>query len=179
MKGLAAQGLLALKNGNHPVVISFFEEAHSTIISFLEDSSVPFFEIPPASDTVGHSLCVVRASAIHEIKTHKERQAVFLFFGHYPLMEVEQQILDTLRTRAPQATAVFCLSLEDPLFRVFGGAGMIRVVEMLGLADDDCIEHTMVTKSIQRAREKLSEKVGGNEIKATSETDWFSKNLPA
>jgi hypothetical protein len=163
MKGLAALGLSALKDGECPIVVSFFEEAHKTIASFMESAGVPISNLLTGSPEMQpRTILVIPVTSVQNLKgDSKNEKVIFLFFGHYPLIQKEQQLLDTISLKMPKSKRVFCLSLEDPLFETFGGRNLIKVVESLGLGDDDCIEHAMVSKAVSRAREKLSEKMTG------------------
>lgn len=49
----------------------------------------------------------------------------------------------------------FYISLEDDLMRLFGSERMIKIVEALGLGDDDVIEHNMLSKAIENAQKKV------------------------
>ena len=49
----------------------------------------------------------------------------------------------------------FYISLEDDLMRLFGSERMIKIVEMLGLQEDDVIEHKMLSKAIENAQKKV------------------------
>lgn len=49
----------------------------------------------------------------------------------------------------------FFVSLEDDLMRLFGSDRIAKIMETLGLPDDTPIEHSMVTRSIEKAQEKV------------------------
>ena len=49
----------------------------------------------------------------------------------------------------------FYISLEDDLMRLFGGDRVIRVVDALGMDEDDEIEHKMLSKAIENAQRKV------------------------
>jgi preprotein translocase subunit SecA len=49
----------------------------------------------------------------------------------------------------------FYISLEDDLMRLFGSDRIIKVVDAMGLEDDDPIEHSMLTKAIENAQKKV------------------------
>ncbi len=49
----------------------------------------------------------------------------------------------------------FYISLEDDLMRIFGSERTIKVVEALGLQEDDPIENRMLTKAIENAQKKV------------------------
>ena len=70
---------------------------------------------------------------------------------------------------------VFCLSFEDPLLKLFASQNILPLLEKLGLEEEEAIEHAMVTKSIQRAREKVESTVN-NEIHTKSPEEWFALN---
>jgi len=49
----------------------------------------------------------------------------------------------------------FYISLEDDLMRLFGGERVTRIVDALGMNEDDEIEHKMLTKAIENAQKKV------------------------
>ncbi len=71
---------------------------------------------------------------------------------------------------------VFYSSLDEPAFKMFGGERLTGLLDTLGMKEDEAIEHSMVTKAMQRAREKVEAMVKV-EQPATSEPEWFSKNV--
>ena len=91
-----------------------------------------------------------------------------LFIEHYPVRNEEQARFSAMGL--DEVKVYSCL--EEPLFRFFGGARLITIVEKLGNRADEPIEHALVTASIQKAQDKLAEKmiVSGS---ARSQEDWF------
>ena len=53
--------------------------------------------------------------------------------------------------------SVFYVSLEDELMRLFGSDRVISVMDRLGHEEGDVIEHSMITKSIERAQKKVED----------------------
>ncbi|MDR1533357.1 MAG: preprotein translocase subunit SecA [Clostridiales bacterium] len=49
----------------------------------------------------------------------------------------------------------FYISLEDDLMRLFGSERMMKLVDTMGMAEDDTIEHSMLTKAIENAQKKV------------------------
>ncbi len=49
----------------------------------------------------------------------------------------------------------FFISLEDDLMRLFGSERVSRVIDALGIDEDDPIEHKMLTKAIENAQKKV------------------------
>ncbi len=49
----------------------------------------------------------------------------------------------------------FFISLDDDLMRLFGSERIAAIVERLGMADDDAIEHKMMSSAIENAQKKI------------------------
>ena len=49
----------------------------------------------------------------------------------------------------------FYIALEDELMRLFGSERIMKMVDTLGLQEDDPIEHNMLTKGIENAQKKV------------------------
>jgi len=49
----------------------------------------------------------------------------------------------------------FYISMEDELMRLFGGDRMKRIVDTLGMEEDDVIEHKMLSNAIENAQKKV------------------------
>ena len=53
----------------------------------------------------------------------------------------------------------------------------ISLLEKLGLEENSCISHPLVTGAIRRAQEKI-ERTVQKEMQTESIADWFKYNLP-
>ena len=51
--------------------------------------------------------------------------------------------------------SIFFLSLEDDLMRIFGSKTLENVLSKLGLKEGEVITHSMITKSLERAQQKV------------------------
>ena len=49
----------------------------------------------------------------------------------------------------------FCVSLQDDLMRLFGGERMQSFVSRSGIAEDEAIESSMITRSIENTQKKV------------------------
>ena len=49
----------------------------------------------------------------------------------------------------------FYISLEDDLMRLFASEAIGKVMDKLGMEEDEPIEHTLITKSIEHAQKKV------------------------
>jgi preprotein translocase subunit SecA len=66
--------------------------------------------------------------------------------------------------------------MEDELMKQFGGDRIIEMMNKLGYKDDEVIEHSMVSSSIQRAQKKIDEQVQFPSNTRNSK-DWFKINV--
>ena len=55
------------------------------------------------------------------------------------------------------STTQFYVSLEDDLMRMFGSDRIASLMDKMGYKGGEVIQHSMVTKSIERAQKKVEE----------------------
>ena len=78
---------------------------------------------------------------------------------------------------APGVVPLFFSALDEPLLRTFGGERIIALLDNLGLAPDEPVEHRMVSDSLANAREKVAARLGsGPPARARSMEEWFTRN---
>ncbi|ACF14982.1 preprotein translocase, SecA subunit [Chloroherpeton thalassium ATCC 35110] len=70
---------------------------------------------------------------------------------------IDRQLRGRAGRQGDPGTSVFYVSLEDDLMRLFGSDRVISVMDKLGHQEGDVIEHSMVTKSIERAQRRVEE----------------------
>ncbi|MBR5218437.1 MAG: preprotein translocase subunit SecA [Clostridia bacterium] len=68
---------------------------------------------------------------------------------------IDNQLRGRAGRQGDPGESCFFISLEDDLMRLFGSERIERVVEALGLGDDDVIEHGMLSKAIENAQKKV------------------------
>ena len=95
-------------------------------------------------------------------ETDKEHQEVVSVGGLHIIgteRHESRRIDNQLRGRAGRqgdpGSSRFYISLEDDLMRLFGGDRMQGLVEKMGLAEDEAIEHGLLSKSIENAQKKV------------------------
>jgi len=94
-----------------------------------------------------------------------------IFLEHYPFRSKEENLIAEWKPKE-----IFVLnSLDEPLFKMFGGERITTMMQRMGMQDGETIEHPMVSKSLERAQRKLEEKVV-MESSANSAEEWFRKN---
>ncbi len=70
---------------------------------------------------------------------------------------VDRQLRGRAGRQGDPGSSQFFVSLEDDLMRLFGSERISGIMDRLGLKDGEMIQHSMITKSIERAQKKVEE----------------------
>jgi preprotein translocase subunit SecA len=70
---------------------------------------------------------------------------------------VDRQLRGRAGRQGDPGSSQFFVSLEDDLMRLFGSERIAGLMDKLGLKEGEMIQHSMVTKSIERAQRKVEE----------------------
>lgn len=70
---------------------------------------------------------------------------------------VDRQLRGRAGRQGDPGSSQFYISLEDDLMRLFGSERIAKVMDRLGYEDGEVIQHSMITKSIERAQKKVEE----------------------
>ena len=68
---------------------------------------------------------------------------------------IDNQLRGRCARQGDPGSSKFFLSLEDDLMRLFGSDKIAGIMDKLGMEDDEPIEHSLVTKSIENAHKKV------------------------
>ena len=143
---------------NDPVVvfITWFPETTRNFKTLFEQNAVSESRVMEARHL---------HSALLEDKT-----AVFV--EHYPLHGKETELV---KNWAQDHFIVFS-AMDEPLFKHFGSDKMIPLMKLLGMKEEEAIEHSMVSRSIIKGQEKIAAHVTF-ELSANSQAEWMEKNI--
>tara|TARA_B000000532_G_scaffold67974_1_gene53834 strand:+ start:9 stop:2774 length:2766 start_codon:yes stop_codon:yes gene_type:complete len=75
--------------------------------------------------------------------------------GRHESRRIDLQLRGRSGRQGDAGESIFYLSLEDDLMRIFGSDRIANVMDKLGIEEGEVITHSMVTKSVQRAQQKL------------------------
>ena len=185
LRGITSEALNAIKQSETVFLISWFEDRRQSLIDFMTIHKIPF-ESWDGTSGIGSSPAIYMlnsdvlnsASACARLSEKLVKGKVALLFdGHYPLLQKESVVLEKLTTmNSPNITISFCQSLDGALLKQFGAERIAPLLEQMGLKDDEFIEHAMIAIAITQARKKLAKQIT-NEMTATKEEEWFSKNV--
>jgi preprotein translocase subunit SecA len=70
---------------------------------------------------------------------------------------VDRQLRGRAGRQGDPGSSQFYVSLEDDLMRLFNSERIARIMDTMGLKEGEVIQHSMVTRSIERAQKKVEE----------------------
>lgn len=92
-------------------------------------------------------------------KAHEEVKALgglhIIGTERHESRRIDNQLRGRAGRQGDPGSSSFYISLEDDLMRLFGGDRMLGLVEKMGLAEDEAIEHRLLTSSIENAQKKV------------------------
>lgn len=109
-----------------------------------------------------------------EVSSIRTASKPVIFVEHHPLAEKENILFKKLGLQEVKIWS----ALDEPLFQLFGGERIIQLMKQLGMKEEEAIEHSMISKSIHNAQEKIASKVS-IEQSARSQKDWLLQNMSA
>jgi hypothetical protein len=119
-----------------------------------------------------HGLDENLVTETHHLHASKLQNKKPVFVEHYPLHGKE---LELIKNWEAKKIIVFS-AMDEPLFKHFGSEKLLPIMKMLGMKEDEVIEHPMVSKSIIKGQEKIAEQVSLEQT-ATSQAEWMEKNI--
>jgi hypothetical protein len=150
-------------------LIEEWKKNKNVVFVFWFDETLQTFEIELAKQTTE----AAKLFTAREVSSVHIENNPLIFAEHYPLTEKENTLFQKLGLKE----ATVWSALDEPLFQLFGGERIIELMKKLGMNEEEAIEHSMISKSIGNAQEKIASKVN-IEQSARSQKDWFQKNMP-
>jgi preprotein translocase subunit SecA len=170
-----------LNEAGQPVLIGTISIAKSEKISLLLKRSGVKHKVLNAKHHEKEALTIAQAGkyAAVTVATNMAGRGVDILLGGNPIDEKEKskvikagglyvigterhesrRIDNQLRGRAGRqgdpGVSEFFISMEDDLMRIFGGERLKNLMDRLGLPDDQPIEHSLISKSIETAQRRV------------------------
>jgi len=95
-----------------------------------------------------------------------------VFTEHYPMHSKEENFVANWKIK----NIMVYSAMDEPLFKHFGSEKLIPLMKMMGMKENEVIEHSMVSKSIINGQKKIEEQVSV-EQSAASQAEWMQRNL--
>ena len=96
-----------------------------------------------------------------DIKLHPDSKAAgglaIVGTERHESRRVDRQLRGRSGRQGDPGSSQFFVSLEDNLMRLFGSERISKIMDRLGLEEGEVIQHSMITKSIERAQKKVEE----------------------
>ena len=70
---------------------------------------------------------------------------------------IDNQLRGRAGRQGDPGSSQFFLSLEDDLMRIFGADNISGIMDKLGMEEDEPIEHSLITRSIEKAQKKVED----------------------
>ena len=94
----------------------------------------------------------------------------------YPIPEPDDRILAFVTKHRDIAPPTAYVALSEPWLTHLMGDRVAALLETMGLDENECIEHTLISNSIRKAQEKLAEKVR-RDYPYDSVEAWLAGNI--
>lgn len=88
---------------------------------------------------------------------------------------VDRQLRGRAGRQGDPGSSQFYVSLEDNLMRLFGSERVSKVMDRMGLKEGEVIQHSIMTKSIERAQKKVEENNFGQRKRLLEYDDVMNK----
>lgn len=96
-----------------------------------------------------------------DIKLHPDSKAAgglaIVGTERHESRRVDRQLRGRAGRQGDPGSSQFFVSLEDSLMRLFGSDRVAKLMDRMGLKEGEMIQHSMITKSIERAQRKVEE----------------------
>ena len=145
------------KRDRNITIIFWFEESLRQAEAFFSDQA-----------TANVTLLTSREAGLQHISGN-----TIVFAEHYPVRSKEEALYQKLHLTTVQVYS----SLDEPFFQRFGGDKIVQLMQRLGVKEEEIIQHTMISKAILAAQNKMEKKIV-IEQPAHSQKNWLEKNFP-
>jgi len=94
-----------------------------------------------------------------KLSDHVKEQGGLAILGteRHESRRVDRQLRGRSGRQGDPGASQFFVSLEDDLMRMFGSDRIAKLMDRMGLEDGEVIQHSMISKSIERAQKKVEE----------------------
>ena len=139
-------GILKKRGIPHTVLNAKFHEKEAEIIA----DAGQFGAVTIATNMAGRGTDIVLGEGVpalgglHIVGTERHESR-----------RIDNQLRGRCARQGDPGSTRFYLSLEDDLMRLFGSDNISSIMDKLGMEEDEPIEHSLVTKSIESAQKKV------------------------
>ncbi len=140
--------MLKMKNINHNVLNAKLHQREADIVALAGQEGV----VTIATNMAG------RGTDIKLTETVKKAGGLAIIgTERHDSRRVDRQLRGRSGRQGDPGSSQFFVSLEDDLMRMFGSDRIAKLMDRIGLKEGEVIQHSMISKSIERAQKKVEE----------------------
>ncbi len=145
--------LLKNENINHNVLNA---KNHSSEAEIIQQAGIPG-NVTISTNMAGRGTDIKLGNDNINLKNQAIEAGGLLVIGteRHESRRIDNQLRGRSGRQGDIGESIFFLSLEDDLMRIFGSKTLENVLSKLGLKDGEVITHSMITKSLERAQQKV------------------------
>ena len=145
--------MLKSKNINHSILNAKHHEKEAEII---EKSGLPG-NVTISTNMAGRGTDIKLGNDDEALKKQSIDAGGLLVIGteRHESRRIDNQLRGRSGRQGDIGESIFFLSLEDDLMRIFGSKTLENVLGKLGLKEGEAITHSLITKSLERAQQKV------------------------
>ena len=145
--------MLKSKNINHSILNAKHHEKEAEII---EKSGLPG-NVTISTNMAGRGTDIKLGNDDESLKKQSIDAGGLLVIGteRHESRRIDNQLRGRSGRQGDIGESIFFLSLEDDLMRIFGSKTLESVLGKLGLKEGEAITHSLITKSLERAQQKV------------------------
>jgi hypothetical protein len=162
-----------LQQSEKSVLIYYFEDTKAEVENYLTTAQMNF---STEANSFATKVWLLNANTLLH-KSSIDNRTVF-FAEHHPSYLQEKEIKTYLFEKLSVHEVIFYNSFEDKLMQMFGSDRILHLMERMGLKDDEAIQHSLISSSLEKVQQKVDAKISINSITRLRK-DWFEINMPA
>ncbi len=145
--------LLKRENLKHNILNA---KNHTSEAKIIEEAGMPG-NITISTNMAGRGTDIKLGNGDVNLKEQAIAAGGLLIIGteRHESRRIDNQLRGRSGRQGDVGESIFFLSLEDDLMRIFGSKTLENVLSKLGLKDGEVITHSMITKSLERAQQKV------------------------
>ncbi len=145
--------LLKRENLKHNILNA---KNHMSEAKIIEEAGMPG-NITISTNMAGRGTDIKLGNGDDNLKKEAIEAGGLLIIGteRHESRRIDNQLRGRSGRQGDIGESIFFLSLEDDLMRIFGSKTLENVLSKLGLKEGEVITHSMITKSLERAQQKV------------------------
>lgn len=155
-----------IENGHHILLLYHFDETGKVLNELVKSSKLD-----------QHKITIDKSDQLQNGVHEKIPGPVAILVAEiHPMAGKDQLLHECILKSYPYSKILFFTSTDGPLMKAFGGEKIHKMMLALGMDENEKLEHSMITKSIFKAQEKIKAKVQ-HEKPAYSKQEWMDTNV--